>query len=88
MFEQVHEPVHVLAGFRHRPNRIQVLPYVMDWRGKRYRLDIMGLHHPARRGAQNFHIFEFSSGNNKFTLELNPETLGWTLTEVYHEYSA
>jgi hypothetical protein len=87
MFERVNETVDVLVGFRHKKQSVQVLPYVLDWRGKRYRLKTMGLHHPARRGRQIIHVFEFACGSTKFKLELNTEVLEWKLTEVYHDYS-
>jgi hypothetical protein len=88
MFERVNEPVRILAGFEQDGPRVRVRPYLIDWRDKRYKVEIMGLHHPAKRGDQNFHVFEFSSGNTKFAVELNTETLAWTLTEVYYDYSA
>ena len=85
MFEKVNEPVRVLAGFDKRENQVRVIPYLLDWRGKRYKLEIMGLHHPARRGKKYMHIFEFSSGAIKFRLELDAETLEWNLAEVYYD---
>lgn len=88
MFEQVNERVNVLAGFRHKKNRVEVRPYLMDWRGRRYRLKTFGLHHPARRGEKYLHVFEYASDTTKFRLELDSETLEWNLTEVYHDYSA
>lgn len=88
MFEKVKEPVRVLAGFDRQQGRIKVRPYLLDWRGKRYPVETMGLHHPARRGNHYFHVFEFSSGNTKFMVELDTETLGWELTEVYYDHSA
>jgi hypothetical protein len=88
MFEKVNEAVNVLVGFSTTKAGVRVLPYLIDWRGKRYKLEVMGLHHPARRGTDFLHIFEFSSGNTKFKLELNTETLEWNLAEVYHDYSA
>ncbi len=87
MFEQINEPVNVLAGFVSSNTVVRVTPHLMDWRGTRYRLGTMGLHHPAPRGSKYCHIFEFSAGNTKFKVELNTETLVWTLTEVYHDYS-
>lgn len=85
MFEEVNEPVRVLAGFDRQAGRVKVTPYLLDWRGQRYKLEIMGLHHPARRGKKYLHIFEFSSGSVKFQLELDTETLEWNLAEVYHD---
>jgi hypothetical protein len=88
MFETVNEPVRVLAGFSYENGRAQVMPYVMDWRKQRYRLGMMGLHHPARQGNRYVHIFEFAVAEMKFKLTLDSETLLWTLTEVYYDHSA
>jgi hypothetical protein len=85
MFETINEPVAVLAGFGHKNGQVRVLPYLLDWRSQRYRLDVMGLHHLARRGKQLIHIFEFTSGSTKFKLELDTETLTWNLVEVYYD---
>ena len=87
MFETINERVNVLAGFKQRKNRVEVRPYLMDWRGERYPLTVFGLYHPARRGEKFLHVFEYASGNAKFRLEMDSETLEWTLTEVYHDYS-
>lgn len=87
MFEKVDEPVEVLVGFKRRPGAIRVLPYRLNWRGNQYKLDIMGLHHPARKGVNRIHLFEFTSGNTKFKVEMDSETLEWRLVEIYHDYS-
>lgn len=95
MFERVDEPVEVLVGFKQQSHSgkgsskssTRVLPYLLSWRGSRYKLDIMGLHHPARKGINRIHFFEFTSGNTKFKLELDSETLEWRLVEVYYEHS-
>ncbi|HUC87125.1 MAG TPA: hypothetical protein VMR75_02245 [Candidatus Saccharimonadales bacterium] len=86
MFETINEPVAVLAGFSHKNGQVRVLPYLLDWRNQRYKLDVMGLHHPAKRGKKFLHVFEFTSGSTKFKLELDTETLSWCLAEVYHDY--
>jgi hypothetical protein len=85
VFETINQPVQVLAGFGYRNNQVRVLPYLLDWRGQRYRLDTMGLHHVARRGKQLLHVFEFTSGATKFKLELDTELLIWNLAEVYYD---
>jgi hypothetical protein len=63
---------------------VRVVPQAMIWRGKRWRVQTMGLYHPERRGAKRVHIFAFSSGETAFRVELDPDTLGWTLTEVFY----
>jgi hypothetical protein len=85
MNEKVDDPVGVLASFAPGPrNTVRVVPQAIRWRGRRYRLGTMGLYHPERRGVKQIHIFEFSSGTIKFRLELDPETLAWTVVEVFY----
>lgn len=85
MREECNDLVSVLASFAPGPrNVMRVTPHVLKWRGKRYRLQTMGLYHPERRGAKRVHIFSFSSGSTAFRVELDPETLQWTLKEAYY----
>lgn len=85
MHETVNEPVDVVAAFVHGAKQVlQVRPYLVKWRGKRYKVDKFGLYHPERRGAQLFHIFSFSCGSVAFRVELDPDTLGWQLVEVFY----
>lgn len=85
MLEKPHDQVEVLASFRHGPGHaVKVTPHLMNWRGKRYPLEKMGLYHPERRGTKRVHIFSFSSGATAFRLELDPDTLEWTLAEVFY----
>lgn len=85
MKEEINQAVEVIASFKRGPrNTVKVIPHLMNWSGKRYKLDKMGLYHPERRGSKLVHIFSFSSGNTAFRLELNPETLEWTLAESYY----
>lgn len=85
MREELHDEVEILASFKHSPNRaVKVTPHLMNWRGQRYPLEIMGLYHPERRGDKRIHIFSFSSGPTAFRLELDPDTLIWTLVEVFY----
>lgn len=85
MAEPLHERVSVLASFNNGPkNTVVVLPHVMRWRGRRYRLGTMGLYHPERRGTKRVHIFSFSCDETAFRVELDPDSLEWTLTGVDH----
>lgn len=86
MVEIVGEPIAVLAAFnRGARGTVQVIPRAMQWRGKRYQIEKMGLYHPERRGNKRMHIFSFSSGTMAFRAELDPETLNWTLAEVFYD---
>ncbi len=85
MHEAVNEPVDVVASFVRGPKKtVKVRPHMLKWQGKRYKVDTFGLYHPERRGAQLFHIFSFSCGSTAFRVELDPDTLGWTLTQVFY----
>jgi hypothetical protein len=83
--EECNDLVSVLASFAPGPrNMIRVTPHILKWRGRRYHLQTMGLYHPERRGNKRVHIFSFSSGETAFRVELDPETLQWTLKEAYY----
>ena len=85
MREERNDQVSVLASFAPGVRgMVRVTPYLMKWQGRRYRLTTMGLYHPERRGTKRFHIFSFSSGSTAFRLELDPDTLQWTVKEVYY----
>ena len=86
MREECHDTVSVLAVFAPAGVRggVRVTPQALQCRGKRCRVDKMGLYHPERRGTKRVHIFAFSSGETAFRVELDPDTLEWTLTEVFY----
>lgn len=85
MKETVNERVSILASFNYGPKGIVViLPHVMRWKGRRYQLDKFGLYHPERRGTKRVHIFSFTASGTSFRVELDPDSLEWTLTEVYY----
>ena len=58
-------------------------PTSLYWRGRRYAITKVGLHHITRQGRTLLHIFSVTDGTTAFKLELNTETLGWKLLEVY-----
>lgn len=85
MKESINEPVSVIASFTPGVhNTIKVRPHVLEWRGRRYLVDQMGLYHPERRGTKRIHIFSFSANEVAFRLELDPDTLAWNLAEVFY----
>jgi hypothetical protein len=85
MREECNDTVSVLASFAPGPRGVmRVTPHLMKWRGKRWKLETMGLYHPEKRGDKRMHIFSFSAGETAFRLELDPETLEWKLTEVFY----
>ncbi|MBW4061346.1 hypothetical protein HJC99_02120 [Candidatus Saccharibacteria bacterium] len=85
MREEVNDSVSVLASFAPGPrNTVRVTPHILKWQGRKYNLSTMGLYHPERRGDKRIHIFEFSCDTTKFRLELDPDSLMWTVTEVFY----
>lgn len=86
MHQKVNDDIEVLASFRVKgPSANQITPHAIRWNGRRYNLTEFGLYHRERRGQNFYHIFSFSCGDTAFRAELDPETLVWTLREVYHE---
>ena len=59
------------------------VPTSLYWRGRQYTITNVGLHHISREGRALLHIFSVTDGTTAFKLELNSETLGWKLLEVY-----
>jgi hypothetical protein len=57
-------------------------PYMLNWRGRRYMITIVGLHHTTRVGRDLIHIFSVSDGTTSFRLSFNTLTLNWRLLEV------
>ena len=58
------------------------MPWVVYWRGRRYTITKIGLHHIVREGRVLFHIFSVTDGTTFFRLRFDTETLGWKLLEV------
>lgn len=86
MHQKVNDQIEVLASFRVKNKAAnQVIPHAIRWHGRKYAIDHFGLYHREKRGKNYYHIFSFSSGDTAFRIELDPETLAWKLTEVYHE---
>lgn len=86
MTEKINEPIAVLAIFnRDARGAVKVIPQAIQWRNRRYAIGQMGLYHPEKRGAKRVHIFSFSADSIAFRTELNPETLEWTLAEIFYK---
>jgi hypothetical protein len=85
MHETINEPINVIASFSEGPHgAVRVRPHAIRWQGRQYKVETFGLYHPERRGTKQFHIFSFSSGSTAFRVELDPETLQWTLVEAFY----
>lgn len=57
-------------------------PTSLYWRGRRYVITKVGLHHITREGRTMLHIFSVTDGTTSFKLEFNSETLSWKLLEI------
>lgn len=64
------------------PAKKQAYPWVIHWRGNRYLVTKVGLHHAVREGRTLFHVFSVTDGNNFFKLQFNTDILQWKLLEV------
>ncbi len=80
MLEKIQEAVSIELIFNSKTKR--VFPHLVNWRGKTYQVDKIGLHHFFRQGKTLFHIFSVSSGNLFFRLKLNTDNLHWMLEEI------
>ena len=80
MAETIDEQVSVNLLFNHLKR--SSAPTSLYWRGRRYTITQIGLHHIVREGRTLLHIFSVTDGTAAFKLELNAETLSWKLLEI------
>lgn len=59
-----------------------VMPVTLYWRGRKYQMTKLGLHHTTHEGRTLLHIFSMTDGVTFFKLRLDTETLLWRLLEV------
>jgi hypothetical protein len=57
-------------------------PWVVNWRGRQYRINKIGLHYTEREGRVLYHIFSVTDGTTFFKLRFDTETLNWKLLET------
>jgi hypothetical protein len=80
MQEVVNQAVDVIALFDHQGHRL--VPLKLKWQGRYYHPIILGLHHTVRVGRTLHHIFSVSDDTLCFRLNLNTDSLAWTLEEI------
>jgi hypothetical protein len=73
-------PVSVESFFDHHQRRFE--PRRLFWSGKSFTLTKIGLHHTYRQGRTLYHVFSVATERAFFRLELNSESLNWSLREV------
>lgn len=83
MTEKIDEPVSVDLLSNHVKAR--AYPWVIHWRGRRYHMTKVGLHHTVREGRTLFHIFSVTDETMYFLLRFDTESLRWKLLEIASE---
>lgn len=73
MIQKLSEPVAVIFSSR---------PLSLHWSARDYHVSQVGLHHTYRVGRVLHHIYSVLAGELFFRLNLDTETLHWTLEEV------
>lgn len=79
MHEILNDPIDVVASFTEN----RVVPCIMKWNQKDYKIETVNLVHTAREGHKRVFYFSVSDLNNYFKLKLDPEYLEWRLVELY-----
>ena len=77
MFEQINEPVDVLAEFKAG----KLMPTKFVWGGKEYAVTKLNLAYYHFEGRKKVYYFAVSDGANYFKLKLDSASLMWTLLE-------
>jgi hypothetical protein len=80
MSENIDESISVDLLSNHIKGK--AYPWVIHWRGARYMITKVGLHHTTHEGRTLLHLFSVTDGNTYFKLQFNTETLGWRLLEI------
>ena len=80
MIEYVNESVSVLALFGSTDAKRR--PIAFEWRGRRYRITEVGLHHTVQQGRVLHHIYTVSDGTTDFRLDFATDSQEWILEEV------
>ncbi|MCE7897766.1 MAG: hypothetical protein DPW11_04680 [bacterium] len=80
MIQIISEPVSVTTSFD--ANKRATRPISLQWGNQSYEVTQLGLRHSYKEGNVRHHIFSVVSNNLFFRLNLNTDTLHWTLEEV------
>ena len=91
MLEQINEPIEVIAkfvllrqGFGGQAGN-KTIPVKFLWQGREILVKKVNLAYSRWEGRIKLHYFAVSDEANYFKLQLNSETLQWTLLESYVE---
>lgn len=80
MIQRISEPVTVTTTFDATTRTTR--PVELTWSRQSYAVNRIGLRHSYREGTTRHHVFSVVAGDLFFRLDLNAETLNWTLEEV------
>jgi len=80
MTETINEKISVVTVYNR--DKRTVLPWRLKWQGRVYTVTKLGYHHTMRVGRVLHHIFSVATDSMFFRLNLDTETLSWTLEEV------
>lgn len=83
MHQVINERVSVQLVYNHKKD--QSLPSQVNWRGRNYLIEKLGMHYKSRRGKEMIHIFTCVTSTLYFKLLLESETLRWYVEEIYTE---
>lgn len=75
------DPVSVLAKF----DKGIIQPVIVRWRGRRYWVQKLNIHHTARKGRDLLHYFTVTTEVGDCTLSYSQDDLRWTLLETHFE---
>jgi hypothetical protein len=81
--ESINEPIDVLASFRlSKGGSALVKPEVINWGGRRYKVDQLGLRYPTRAGQRTVHVFTVLCAETAMELEFDSHDLTWKLRKI------
>lgn len=80
MIQRISEPVSVVTSYNAATRAVR--PVSLEWSRRTYPVVQVGLRHTYRDGITRHHVFSVVSSSLFFRLNLNADTLSWTLEEV------
>lgn len=80
MIQRLTEPVSVVTSYNATTRTVR--PISLEWSRRTYPVTQVGLRHTYRDGTTRHHVFSVVGGSLFFRLNLDTETLHWTLEEV------
>lgn len=80
MLQHLQEPVSVNLAYDHAKRLSR--PLSVTWAGRHYPVLSVGLRHTYKEGLTRHHIFSVTSRGLFFRLNLNCDSLQWTLEEI------